>query len=249
MKALVTRPREDSDALGAALRARGIEPVIEPMLSIRFAPDAAPVLTGAFDGAQAVLFTSANGVRAFAQATARRDRPAFAVGDATARAARAAGFADVASAGGDAADLARLVTARLKPKDGALVHAAASAVAGDLGRALDEAGFALRRALLYDAVPADRLSVTTASLIAGGAIGLALFFSPRTAATFVRLARQAGLEDRCRSMTVVALSPGIAESCARIWKSFHVAAVPTMSALLDALDDALAPSGQRPLHA
>ncbi len=63
-RALVTRPAEDSAALADALRARGIEPLVDPMLRIEPVEDAHLPL----DGVQAVLFTSANGVRAFAQA-------------------------------------------------------------------------------------------------------------------------------------------------------------------------------------
>ena len=37
MKALVTRPRDDAASLAAALAGRGIEPLLEPLLEIRFA--------------------------------------------------------------------------------------------------------------------------------------------------------------------------------------------------------------------
>ena len=47
------------------------------------------------DGVQALIATSANGVRAFAARDPRRSLPVCAVGDATARAASDAGFADV----------------------------------------------------------------------------------------------------------------------------------------------------------
>ena len=69
-----------------------------------------------------MLFTSSNGVRAFAELSPRRDLPAFAVGDATAAAALAAGFTQFKSAGGDVRDLARLVASSLKPADGLLFH-------------------------------------------------------------------------------------------------------------------------------
>ncbi|WP_415491802.1 uroporphyrinogen-III synthase, partial [Brevundimonas diminuta] len=44
-----------------------------------------------------------------------RRHPVFAVGDATAEAARAAGFADVRSAAGDIHALARLIAAEAPP--------------------------------------------------------------------------------------------------------------------------------------
>ena len=241
MKALVTRPREDSGELAAALAARGIEPVLEPLLTVRFATDGASLLAPLLEGAQAVLFTSANGVRAFAAASARRDLPAFAVGDATAQAARDAGFAEVASAGGDAADLAALVRQRLKPEDGALVHAAARENAGDLAGALAVAGFELRPALLYEALPAERLSGETVSMLAAGEVALALFFSPRTGGLFVRLASAAGLEPACRTMAAVVLSPAVAAALEPLaWRAVHVAEAPTLTALLAATDRAVA---------
>src|SRR5438552_1958740 len=96
MLALVTRPVEDTGPLAASLAARGVVAVSEPLLAIRRIAGAAPDL----EGIQALLFTSANGARAFAATVARRDLPVFAVGEATAEAARLLGFANVASAGG-----------------------------------------------------------------------------------------------------------------------------------------------------
>lgn len=238
MKALVTRPSEDSGAVAAALVARGIEPLLEPLLSVRFAADGAAHLAPLLPGVQAVLFTSVNGVRAFAHACAERSLPAFAVGDATAQTASAAGFGDVASAGGNVEDLARLIIGRLTPADGALLHAAASAVAGDLAGRLAGAGFDVRRAILYEAVPASSFSAEAQQALTAGEVDLALFFSPRTAASFVRLAAAAGLEHQCRRMTAIALSPAVASAVGAVaWRAVRTADAPTMGAMLDALDD------------
>ncbi len=240
MKALVTRPREQADELAAALSARGIEPVLEPLIEIRLRDDGARVLAPLLEDAGGLLFTSANGVRAFATFSLRRDLPALAVGDATAEAARDAGFADVASAGGTVADLALLVRRRLGPEAGALVHSAAQEVAGDLAGALGAHGYDVRRAILYDAVPAEALSAATAGLVRAGAIAAAIFFSPRTAATFVRLVRAAGLEAPCRAIAAVALSQAVAEKLDVSWRALHVASAPTGAALLEACDRAVA---------
>ena len=83
-------------------------PAVAPLLAIRPIPQPAPDLTGV----AALAFTSANGVAAFAALTPDRSRPVFTVGDATAQAARAAGFARVESAGGDLDRLAALITAQ-----------------------------------------------------------------------------------------------------------------------------------------
>src|SRR5437016_3426749 len=79
-RALVTRPRAEAVALTEALDRRGIEAIIEPLLDILYRDEPAPDLTGV----QAVLCTSANGVRALARRSGERDIALFAVGEATA---------------------------------------------------------------------------------------------------------------------------------------------------------------------
>jgi uroporphyrinogen-III synthase len=241
VKAVVTRPVEDAAPLIRALQERGIETLLAPMLTIRPVADADRRLHETLASAQAVLFTSANGVRAFAAASPRRELPAFAVGDATAAAARIAGFRSVLSAGGDVEDLAELVKAKLSPQGGPLVHAAGSSVAGDLAGALAPLGFTLHRAVLYDAVPANRLDPATVTALRGGEAGLALFFSPRTAASFARLAAAADVAEPCRRIAALALSPAVAKALEPLaWRALRIAAAPTQRDLLAALDAYLA---------
>lgn len=244
MKVLVTRAQGDAEKLAAKLAERGYDSIIENLMTVRLRADGARGLAPFLDGVQAALFTSANGVHAFAAATPRRDFRAFAVGDATAAAARAEGFGDVTSAGGAVDDLARLVIARLKPKDGALIHAAGSVSAGDLTGLLEGAGFGVRRAVLYEAIESEALGPATRDAIQRGDIAAALFFSPRNAATFVRLAT--GLEESCKHMIAVALSAAVAEKLALLpWRRVAVAGTPNEAALLAALDASLAPERAR----
>ena len=87
----------------------------------------------------------------------------------------------------------------------------------------------------------ERLSDATRQAIARHEIDAALFFSPRNAATFVRLA--AGLEEGCQHMVAVALSSAVAEKLAPLpWRRVAVAAAPNESALLAALDSSMASS-------
>ena len=243
MKALVTRPSEDAAPLARALQQRGIEPLLQPLLEIMPVAGAARRLGDALAGAQALLFTSANGARAFIAASPRRELPVFAVGDASAAVARIAGFRSVASAGGDVTDLARLVAARLAPQHGPLVHAAGSAVAGDLAALLP--GFTLRRATLYEAKTADTLAPETVAALQRGEVALALFFSPRTAATFVSLAAAQSLDDACRVVTAIGLSAAVAAPLGTLpWRALRIAAAPTQQNLLAALDDVVAAQKQ-----
>ena len=66
MRILVTRPAADAERTAAALRARGHEAIVAPLLSVEFLSDAE---LGAGPWA-AILVTSANAARAIAAHTA-----------------------------------------------------------------------------------------------------------------------------------------------------------------------------------
>lgn len=233
MRLLVTRPEEDAQVTAALLAQRGIEAVIEPLVSIRII--AGPNLNLA--GVQALLVTSANGVRAFCSREERRDLRVLAVGDASARAARAAGFTEVESAGGDVLTLAHLVEKRLIPQAGELVHVAGTKVAGDLGGMLAAAGFRYRREVLYEQATADNIGADTERMLRQGELEGVLFFSPRTGAAFVRLLREEGLEASTARMVAFCLSRAVVEKISDLkWRDVRVAAEPTQDALLAQVD-------------
>lgn len=236
LRALVTRPREDSEATARELAARGISAMIEPLLDIVPADDAV-VET---EGAQGILVTSANGIRALARLHAGRDLPVWTVGDASAREARALGFTRVESADGDVEGLAALVAAKVDAKAGALLHAAGSVNAGDLSGRLTGLGYEVRRLVLYRAETATALSSALTEELAAGGLDLALFFSPRTAKTFATLARAAGVQGSLSRLAAYALSANVAAELAPLpWRVLRQAAEPTQAALLAALDDDL----------
>jgi len=233
MRALVTRPRDDAEPIALLLRQRGLEVVIEPLLEI-VPVDGAPVDLA---GIQGLLATSANGIRALARRSPDRAPPVWAVGDASARAARELGYDRVESAGGDVTTLAELVKRRVDPAAGELLHAAGGKLAGDLGGSLAAAGYAVRRMVLYEARPAEALSDRLIGELRADSLDLALFFSPRTARTFARLAEAAGLGPCCRRLAAFALSPAVAGELAALpWRAVIAAAAPTQAALLAALD-------------
>ncbi len=236
MRVLVTRPEEDAKPLAALLRARGHEVILEPLLRIEAAADAAAPLD--LGGVQALLFTSANGVRAFARRAPECGLPVFAVGEASAGAAREAGFTQAVSAAGDVEDLARLVAARLKPGGGALYHGAGQHLAGDLKARLEDVGFTLRREVLYHAQAPEALSGATRTALLEGKIDAAAFFSPRTAKTFVKLIQQAELSVACKALDALCLSAAVARSLRVLaWRDVHTAARPSQDALLACIDD------------
>lgn len=236
LRALVTRPRDEAESLTAALASRAVEALVEPLMEIHCR------MPEGFDlsGVQAILCTSANGIRALAQASSERGVPLLAVGDATAARARAEGFASVESAGGDVGDLARLAGARLRPQNGPLLHVAGNVVVGDLVGLLRAQGFTVERRVLYEARAAAALSSAAVDSLRAGAIAFALFFSPRTAAIFARLADVAGVAECCARVIALSISAAADDALASLpWRDRRIAARPNQPALLDALDQVL----------
>lgn len=130
MRVWVTRAEPGASATGARLAALGHDPLVAPLLAIRFLPP--PELPGDL---AALAFTSGNGVTALAlhpDFGRLLELPVFAVGDATAKAARDAGFRSVRSAGGDVEALRRLLREHRAELAGQVLHPCAREPAGAL---------------------------------------------------------------------------------------------------------------------
>ncbi len=227
----ITRADPGASETAARLRDLGHTPLAAPLLTIRPAArlDADPARY------QAVLFTSANGVCAFAALTSLRPR-AFCVGEATARTARDSGFADIYSAEGDSEDLAALVTEALDPAEGPLLHASGENTAGDLPTPLGGAGFTLDSAVVYAADLAQTLPGEVAQALKTKSLHAILLHSARPAARLARLAPQRQL----KRLAIAAISPRAAEPLDERGVLVSLAETPDEDALLAALDRALA---------
>jgi uroporphyrinogen-III synthase len=92
LKALVTRPREQAQELAEELRARGFEPILEPLIAIEPLSDQ-PIDVSGYD---CVIVTSPNGARELARRLRGTPARLAAIGPATAAALEGAGLsADV----------------------------------------------------------------------------------------------------------------------------------------------------------
>jgi len=229
MRVLVTRTPEDGERVIALLAAQGHEGVSAPLLNIEYLAGEA-VNT---QDVQALLFTSTNGVRAFAKRSLDRSILALCVGDRTAAQAKAENFTAVLSAKGNVEDLATLVTATLKSTDGVLLHPAGTKVAGNLSLDLQAAGFTYRRTILYAAHKAKVLPEPISKTLQAGDLDGVLLYSPRTAQAFSKLVLNAHLGHTLSQVSAYCLSPAVADQIADLeWKSISVAAQPNQDALL-----------------
>ncbi len=235
LRALITRPHEDTVEIAIALVRRRITPVLAPMMRVVFGPTEIGV---DLEQAQAILFTSRNGVRAFSRVSERRDIKVFAVGHSTAALARNEGFLFVESAGGDSSDLARLLIKELSPSDGLLFHVTGTSTGGELRETLSKAGFRVIRRSLYEAEAVSEFSQKTINFIKNGDGDYVLFFSPRTARIFLAHIKTNKLEDACKNLIVLSLSQAVADELSIItWRAIAVASTPDAHSLLKALDE------------
>lgn len=232
MRVLVTRPLDDALETAALLQARGHDAVVAPLLGVSYR-DGRPLH---LDGVQAILATSANGVRAFARHTSRRDYPLFAVGSQTAAAARAAGFSNVRNADGNAQDLAAAVRGWALPGAGVLLHAAGAQAEGRLADSLRAAGYTVRSEVLYDVPAVPQLPDTARAALADGALDAVLLLSARSALVFADCVAKAGLGAECRRLIVVCISEAAAKPLSGLaFKEIRVAPRPNQASLLECL--------------
>lgn len=230
MRILVTRPAEDGVEIARRLGDLGHDALLAPLLQIRFADGEALAL----DGVQALLATSANGVRALTRRTGRRDLPLFAVGPQTADAAAKAGFLRIRNADGDAVALAEAVSQWADPKAGALLHAAGADSGGWLAGALMGKGFTVRRENLYRVDTATTLPDEVLRALRQCQVQAALFFSPRSAQVFAACARRAELS--LARVTAVCISANTARGLDGLsFADLRIAAAPNQAALLACL--------------
>ena len=225
-KIWITRAQPGAETTAARVRALGHEPFIAPMLTVE------PVEGVEVDlrGVCALAFTSANGVRAFIEATPERSLRVFAVGAATAQAVRAAGFKNVLSADGDVEALAEGIAARKRDLKGAVLHPGAAEPAGDLVGALEAHGVEARRLVLYDTVPAE---LTAAELAVLPEIDAVLLHSPKAAEALAALLKTTPLPQ----MRALCLSKAVMKPLARTKLSAKVfAPFPLEAALLNLID-------------
>ncbi|MEM8936851.1 MAG: uroporphyrinogen-III synthase [Pseudomonadota bacterium] len=202
---LITRPEPDAAHFAQLCRDAGLEPIMSPLME--------PVIGAApvdLTDVAALAFTSANGVRAFAANSGRRDLPVFAVGSATAAAAKSVGFRQVSAADGDVDSLARLISRR--PSTGVTLHIAGTRRSGDLIALLEKEKHPARRAVLYEMNEADALPAPAVkALTTPSQVLWVTLFSPRTTALFMRLIENAGLENSLGRANAACLSDAVAE--------------------------------------
>jgi uroporphyrinogen-III synthase len=206
-RVLVLRPQPGASATVRRARERGLDAFAVPLFTVGPIEWQTPEVAS-FDG---LLLTSANAIRhGGAQLKQLQNLPVYAVGEATADAAREAGFA-VAATGDAGAD--RLLASI--PSELRLLH-----LCGEDRREPDRPRQQITPVAVY------RTRQIAAPELAQASGSIALIHSPRAGRRFAELVR-----DRI-SIAIVVISPAAADAAGQGWKSIGIAEAPNDDALL-----------------
>jgi uroporphyrinogen-III synthase len=207
-RVLVTRPEPDAADTVARLGALGIEGLAAPLLERAMLHARLP----AADGFAGIALTSANALHALDERGVLErylGLRVFAVGERTAEAAKQFGFPDVVNAGGSVRHLVEeIATAR---PAGPIFYPAARHQSADLAHALAPFGVTVVPARVYEMRAAATLPHSALAGLSDGSLVAALFYSRRTAETFVTLTASLLPRAERTRIGVLCLSEQIAE--------------------------------------
>jgi uroporphyrinogen-III synthase len=207
---LVLRPEPGASATVAAAHGMGLEAIAAPLFAVRPIEWALPA-----SPPQAILLTSANAARHGGTNLAALNRlPVYAVGAATAEAARQAGFAHIIEGDRDAEAIVALAR---RDGIGALLH-----LAGREHREVASHDITIDRRIVYSA---DAVEVLPAAARDALPEAVALLHSPRAARLFAGLVPPAAI-------SIAAISPATLAAAGPGWHRAEAAAEPTDASLL-----------------
>lgn len=207
MRILLTRPEADAKRSAARLTALGHEVVLAPLFDI--VPTGSVMPEGAPDR---LLATSAHafdglGAQAGHLTALRLD----VVGERTAAAARAKGFAQIGTIATEAKALAiALAREGRQPQD--FLYLAGRERRPDLEASLAALGHRVTPWIIYETRESEGGAHRLPEIWAHERIDAVLHFSPRSAALYVGLADRAGLRAQALAPLQIAISPRAAQS-------------------------------------
>jgi uroporphyrinogen-III synthase len=234
MRVLVLRPEPAATRTAEKLATLGHEAVRLPLS--RAEHDVAAVKAALTKPHAAIAITSAEAARLLAgigeNLAPHRQTPLFAVGEASAEAARRAGFRTVVAGGGDGESLAKTILAHTRP-DGPILYLAGSPRAPGFERRLKEAGIPFHTAEAYRMVPLAPSPAEIEAALLAPVPDAVLLYSRESARAFFALAPLAEAPKRFPAMRLLCMSANVA---AAVPESFTaraaIAAAPDEESLL-----------------
>jgi uroporphyrinogen-III synthase len=226
MNIIVTRPDEDAGPLKAKLEAMGHGVILMPLL--RIVPRQPVFIRKLLY--QAVVATSANGIRMLTGHDELKSIRMLTVGPQSLKAARDAGFRKAEAHGGDLDGLVAHIGKSLQPSAGPILYLSGNETAGDLEGQLKAAGFDCWRSIVYDAVQAKDMGSAETALRNRNADAV-LLYSPRSTRIWCKIVWDSGLIEQAAAAHYFCLSKNVAAALPKAWSS-TVAKSPDEAAML-----------------
>jgi uroporphyrinogen-III synthase len=244
---LIIRPQPDADRDVTLLQRYGVPALASPSMKRIHQAHDLPELVD-FSG---IILTSRNAVEAITKLDkVNADRsswaklPVFAVGSATAAAARDAGLSNIIRGTGGGAGLlapiSRYFTENMgKQKNGKpsnknlpLLWPSAVEISFDMVAALAAHGVPVKRLPVYQMIANDALDLTITDKITQGSIAAVVATSPRSVQIFRRNLDAVGKASSLARMVLIAGSSAIATAAGGGWQTVYTARQPRRSRLL-----------------
>jgi len=234
MRVLVLRPEPAASRTAGKLAALGHEAVRLPLSGAEH--DIAAGKAALAEPHAAIAITSAEAARLLAgigeDLAPYRKTPLFAVGEASAEAARRAGFRTVIAGGGNGESLAETILAHTRP-DGPILYLAGSPRAPGFEHRLEEADIPFRTIEAYRMVPLIPSPAEIEAALLAPVPDAALLYSRESARAFFALPPLVQAPERVLAMRLVCMSANVAAAVPDLFaERAAIAAAPDEESLL-----------------
>jgi uroporphyrinogen-III synthase len=226
----LTRPQDDSVALAAALANHGIDSIIAPVMRI----ERCVFSDFKSDKPDAILLTSRHAAHALSGLPADwRTLPLFAVGTATAEAARAASFTTVIEGDGGVLELLPRIAGQLAP-GARILYLAGEETSADMPALLGARGIAVEQVTAYRAIAETSLPPEMLTALKKNAVTGTVFFSARSAQLAAELLAHHQMAAAAARMDAYCLSLAVAGAAGKLpWRAIHACHTPSRAAMVE----------------
>lgn len=209
---LLTRPEEDCQELKAKLI---IPTISSPLLKVTQTIKRVSLPDGVTD----LIVTSARVFEMVTNLKSMSHIPVWCVGEATATAAKNAGFETIFQVNRSAQEILERIVHECPKDTSHFAHICGSVIHVNLTDALTKLGFKADRLVIYETEAADQLTKEATKIMQAGLIQQIPFFSLRTAEVFIEVANKSDWSDHLTKITALAHSEAIARVLRQLaWK-------------------------------
>ncbi len=230
MHVLVTRPYEQALETRRKLLDIDCRVSIESVLEI----EKIQYSSGIYKNSNGFIVTSVHAAKEIAKQTyLDRNISVFAVGYATAKPLKDAGFTNIYEAYGDAKNLLQLIKNKRGTDEGLLTYLSGWHITQDIARVLAMDGYDAQRVVCYKATPKKKLNNEIVQLIKKGKIHVVMFYSYRTAYFFSQLIENEKINSSLKNMVALTMSEYVASALnSSDWKGVMFTKQPSQDSLI-----------------